>query len=91
MLLWQTRRLCTAAFAHDPGRALNAKPFAVNKLRQQAARFDERRLRAAYAGLARLDADLKGGSKLAYESPYLALQRWVLDTCNALPGVDPRA
>lgn len=91
MLLWQTRRLCTAAFAHDPGRALNAKPFAVNKLRQQAARFDERRLRAAYAGLARLDADLKGGSKLAYESPYLALQRWVLDTCQALPAVDPRA
>ncbi|MCA9685525.1 MAG: hypothetical protein KC457_25325, partial [Myxococcales bacterium] len=90
MLLWQTRRLCTVAFARDPAEALNMKPFAVAKLRQQAARFDERRLRAAYAGLARLDADLKGGSKLAYESPYMALQRWILDTCQALPGVDER-
>lgn len=91
MLLWQTRRLCTVKFARDPAAALNIKPFAVRKLQDQAANFDEPRLRAAYAGLARLDSDLKGGSKLAYESPYLALQRWVLDTCAALPGVDPRA
>ncbi len=88
MLLWQTRRLCTVKFARNPAEALNVKPFAVRKLQQQAANFDERRLRAAYAGLARLDGDLKGGSKLAYESPYIALQRWVLDTCDALPGVD---
>lgn len=90
MLLWQTRRLCTVKFARDPAAALGIKPFAVRKLEEQAAGFDERRLRAAYAGLARLDADLKGGSKLAYESPYMAIQRWVLDTCLALPGVDPR-
>jgi DNA polymerase-3 subunit delta len=90
MLLWQIRRLCTVKFARDPAGALGIKPFAVRKLEEQAAGFDERRLRAAYAGLARLDADLKGGSKLAYESPYMALQRWVLDTCSALPGVDPR-
>lgn len=90
MLLWQTRRLCTVKFARDPATALGVKPFAIRKLEEQAAGFDERRLRAAYAGLARLDADLKGGSKLAYESPYMALQRWVLDTCSALPGVDPR-
>ena len=92
MLLWQTRRLCTVAFARDPAEALlkaQGQPRRA-KLRQQAARFDERRLRAAYAGLARLDADLKGGSKLAYESPYMALQRWILDTCQALPGVDER-
>ncbi|MFO7561300.1 MAG: DNA polymerase III subunit delta [Enhygromyxa sp.] len=88
MLLWQTRRLCTVKFARDPAGALNMKPFAVRKLQQQAANFDEHRLRAAYAGLARLDSDLKGGSKLAYESPYMALQRWILDTCDALPGVD---
>jgi DNA polymerase-3 subunit delta len=88
MLLWQTRRLCTVKFARDPAEALNMKPFAIRKLQQQAANFDEQRLRAAYAGLARLDSDLKGGSKLAYESPYMALQRWVLDTCDALPGVD---
>ncbi|PRP90541.1 DNA polymerase III subunit delta [Enhygromyxa salina] len=90
LLLWQTRRLCTVKFARDPAAALNSKPFAVRKLQQQASGFDERRLRAAYAGLARLDADLKGGSKLAYESPFIALQRWVLDTCGALPDVDPR-
>jgi DNA polymerase III subunit delta len=88
MLLWQTRRLCTVKFARDPADALNMKPFAIRKLQQQAAGFDEQRLRAAYAGLARLDSDLKGGSKLAYESPYMALQRWVLDTCDALPAVD---
>lgn len=91
MLLWQLRRLCVVKFAHDPADALNMKPFALRKLQQQAAGFDERQLRAAYAGLARLDSDLKGGSKLAYESPYMALQRWIMDTVNALPGVDPLA
>lgn len=90
MLLWHSRRLCTVKFATNPAEALNIKPFAVRKLQQQAASFDERRLRAAYAGLARLDSDFKGGSKLAYESPFMALQRWVLDTCGALPSVDPR-
>ena len=91
MLLWQTRRLCTIKFAPDGGDALNLKGFGLRKLQDQARGFDERRLRAAYAGLARLDHDLKGGSKLAYESPYIALQRWVLDTCGALPQVDPLA
>lgn len=90
MLLWQTRRLATVKFAANPARALGLKPYALRKLEDQVRQFDERRLRAAYAGLARLDADLKGGSKLAYESPYMALQRWILDTCQALPGVDPR-
>ncbi len=90
MLLWQLRRLCTVAFAPDPAGALGVKPFAVRKLQDQVRSFDEPRLRAAYAGLAKLDSDLKGGSKLAYESPYMALQRWVLDTCRVLPGVDPR-
>lgn len=90
MLLWQIRRLCVVKFARDPASALGIKPFAVRKLEEQAGSFDERRLRAAYAGLARLDGDLKGGSKLAYETPYMALQRWVLDTCQVLPGVDPR-
>jgi DNA polymerase-3 subunit delta len=89
MLLWQTRRLCTIKFAPDGGDALNLRGFGLRKLQDQARGFDERRLRAAYAGLARLDGDLKGGSKLAYESPYMALQRWVLDTCGALPSVDP--
>jgi DNA polymerase-3 subunit delta len=89
MLLWQTRRLCTIKFSPDGGDALNLKGFGLRKLQDQARGFDERRLRAAYAGLARLDSDLKGGSKLAYESPYIALQRWVLDTCGALPQVDP--
>lgn len=88
MLLWQLRRLCVVKFARNPADALNMKPFALRKLQQQAGGFDERALRAAYAGLARLDSDLKGGSKLAYESPYIALQRWIMDTCQALPSVD---
>jgi DNA polymerase III delta subunit len=65
-------------------------PFIVTKLRQQAAQLDERRLRRAHAGLARLDLDLKGGSTVAAESPRLALERWVLDLCDGLPGTDPR-
>jgi DNA polymerase-3 subunit delta len=90
MLLWHMRRLFVVREAADPARALNLRPFALRKLSEQAARLDEQRLRKAYSGLARLDHDLKGGSKLAYESPYLVLQRWVLDVCGALPGTDAR-
>ncbi|MCY1007290.1 hypothetical protein OV079_17350 [Nannocystis pusilla] len=65
-------------------------PFLVRGLEAQARGFSEPRLRSAYAALVRLDQDLKGGSHVAYASPYLALQRWILDTCRALPGVDAR-
>jgi DNA polymerase-3 subunit delta len=80
----------------DPGQAMRLLGMLLWQTRQQCTTAFARpgpanhRLRAAYAGLARLDSDLKGGSKLAYESPYMALQRWILDVCQALPGVDPR-
>lgn len=65
-------------------------PFIARGIEAQARGFDDARLRSAYAALVRLDQDLKGGSHVAYATPYLALQRWILDTCRALPGVDPR-
>ncbi|MBL9102115.1 MAG: DNA polymerase III subunit delta [Myxococcales bacterium] len=65
-------------------------PFLQRQYEQQARGFSEGRLRTAYAALVRLDSDLKGGSAAAYASPYMAIQRWILDTCAAMPGVDPR-
>jgi DNA polymerase-3 subunit delta len=70
--------------------AAGVPPFVARKLRAQVQRFDERRLRLAYAGLARLDSDLKGGSPVAARSPRLALERWILDVCGGVPGTDPR-
>ncbi len=90
-MLTRQIRLIFAAKFHNQTRGLEGqKPFIVRKLQEQARGFDSHRLRAAYSGLARLDHDLKGGSRVAYASPYLALQRWILDTCGALHGVDPR-
>lgn len=66
-------------------------PFLIRKTEEQARGFSMSRLRAAYAGLVRLDSDLKGGSQVATASPYMALQRWILETCEALPGVESRA
>jgi DNA polymerase-3 subunit delta len=91
MLVWQTRRLIVAATARDPASALGIKPFAVGKLVEQARNFDLDLLTRAHAGLARLDDDLKGGSRLTANVPYLALQRWILDTCSALPSTSPRS
>jgi len=90
MLLWHMRRLFVVVSAEDPAKALGLRPFALRKLESQARTLGEARLRLAYAGLARLDRDLKGGSKLAYESPYLVMQRWVMDVCGVLPHVAPR-
>lgn len=94
MLLRQIRMVFGAKAAKgDVASVLGVPPFIARKYEQQARRVGEDRLRAAYRGLARLDAEFKGGepgSKLAYESPYLVLQRWILDTCDALPGVEPR-
>lgn len=91
MLTRQIRLIFTARV--NPGRVAEATklpPFLIRPLEAQARGFDESRLRSAYAALVRLDHDLKGGSYVAYASPYMALQRWILDTCRALPGVDPR-
>ena len=91
MLIRQIRILMIARA--NPGRVgevAGLPPFLIRKVEEQAAGFSLGRLRAAYAGLARLDSDLKGGSAIAYASPYMALQRWILEVCDALPGVEPR-
>ncbi len=91
MLIRQIRLVFTAKMAPgDVEAATGLPPFVARKLARQAERFDERKLRAAYAGLARLDRDLKGGSKLAQKSPHMALQRWILEVCEALPGIERR-
>lgn len=94
MLIRQLRLVFTAkAAGANPariGQVAGVPPFVAKKLAAQARGFDEDRLRRAYAGLARLDKDLKGGSFSVTKSPYLALQRWILDVCNALPRVAPR-
>lgn len=94
MLIRQLRLVFAARMAGDNGGSIEAvtgvPPFVARKLAGQARRFDEPRLRRAYAALARFDRDLKGGSYSVVRAPYLALQRWILDVCGALPGVAPR-
>ncbi len=91
-LLTRQIRLVMSAKANEGrySQVADVPPFLVRKIESQARGFSMQRLQAAYAGLARLDYDLKGGSHIAYRAPYLALQRWILETCGALPGVDPR-
>lgn len=89
MLLWQTRRLLAVAAKASP-EDLGIKPFVFNKLRPQAQAIGVNRLMKMHRALLRLDQDLKGGSSLAYASPLISLQRWVLEACDALPGVPPR-
>jgi DNA polymerase-3 subunit delta len=94
MLIRQIRLVFVArAAGGDPtriGQRAGVPPFVAKKLAGQARGFDEPRLRRAYAGLARLDRDLKGGSYATVRAPYAALQRWILDVCEALPGTAPR-
>lgn len=91
MLTRQIRLIFTAKVnAGRVAEATKLPPFLARQLESQARGFNEARLRTAYASLVRLDQDLKGGSHVAYASPFMALQRWILDTCRALPGVDPR-
>ncbi len=93
MLIRQIRLVFTAKYAPHPREIASrckVPPFIAQKLAAQADGFDEARLRRAYAGLARLDRDLKGGSVVTSKSPYLALQRWILDVCQAMPGAAGR-
>jgi DNA polymerase III subunit delta len=94
MLIRQLRLVFLArACGAEPSRieqAAGVPSFVARKLAQQARGFDEARLRTAYAGLARLDRDLKGGAHTVARAPYMALQRWILDVCSALQGVAPR-
>jgi DNA polymerase-3 subunit delta len=64
--------------------------FVARKLVDQARGFSLPRLRDAFAALVRLDGDIKGGSFVASKSPELAVERWILDACAALPGVARR-
>jgi DNA polymerase-3 subunit delta len=88
MLVRQVRLVFTAKASGIA--ASGVPPFVARKLEAQARRWSEDRLRRALAGLARLDRDLKGGSPTVARAPYLALQRWILDACDALPGTNPR-
>ena len=92
MLIRQIRLVFAARFAG--GGSIEAiagvPPFVARKLAAQARGFPERRLRRAFSGLARMDRDLKGGSAAVARAPYLALQRWVLDACNAMPSAAAR-
>ncbi len=94
MLIRQLRLVFTAkAAGGNPariGQVAGVPPFVAKKLAAQARGFDEDRLRRAYAGLARLDKDLKGGAFSVTKSPYLGLQRWILDVCDSMPRVASR-
>ena len=89
MLTRQIRMIYTAKVG-GPGAFGSMPSFVTRQFETQARGFSEARLRSAYAALVRLDSDLKGGSYVAYATPFMALQRWILDTCRALPGVDAR-
>lgn len=88
MLVRQVRLVFTAKVSGIA--AAGVPPFVARKLEAQARRWTEARLSRALSGLARLDRDLKGGSPAVARAPYLALQRWILDACDALPGTNPR-
>ncbi|MCB9712620.1 MAG: DNA polymerase III subunit delta [Myxococcales bacterium] len=94
MLIRQVRLVFSARMAGRGHGAIEAvtgvPPFVARKLAGQAQRFDEARLRRAYAGLARFDRDLKGGAHSVVKAPYLALQRYILDVCAALPDTAAR-
>ena len=91
MLIRQMRLVFAARMAGgNIEEVTGVPPFVARKLAGQARRFDETRLRRAYAALCRFDRDLKGGSYSVVRAPYAALQRWLLDVCGSLPGVAPR-
>jgi DNA polymerase-3 subunit delta len=94
MLARQLRLLLVAHGAglrsSDFERAAGVPPFVARKLLDQARRFSEPRLRRAFAALVRLDGDLKGGSFVVSKEAELGCERWILEACNALPGVERR-
>ncbi len=94
MLIRQMRLVFAARMAGRGRGAIEAVTgvpgFVARKLASQAQRFDEVRLRRAYAALARFDRDLKGGAHSVVKAPYLGLQRWILDVCGALPETAAR-
>jgi DNA polymerase-3 subunit delta len=65
-------------------------PFLAQKVVEQARQFSAPRLHRAFAALARLDGDLKGGSHVTQKAPSIAIERWILEACDALVAVAPR-
>jgi DNA polymerase-3 subunit delta len=97
LLAMLARQLRLLLVAHGAGlrasdfeRAAGVPPFVARKLLDQARRFSEERLRRAFAALVRLDGDLKGGSFVVSKAAELGMERWILEACNALPGVARR-
>jgi len=91
LLTRHIRMLYTAAVSGTA--ALDVPPFIASKYDAQLRNFDAARLEVAFTGLCSIDAQLKGGTRARYvasKSALLTLQRWVLDTCGALPGTAPR-
>jgi DNA polymerase III subunit delta len=97
LLAMLARQLRMLLVAHGCGlrsgeleRAASLPPFIARKMIDQAKRFSVERLHRAFAALVRLDGDLKGGSFVVSREAQLGLERWILEACNALPGVAPR-
>lgn len=65
-------------------------PFVARKLVDQARQFGPDRLRRAFGALVRLDGDLKGGSFVVSRAAELALERWILESCDAVAGIARR-
>lgn len=76
--------------AAEVASAAGVPPFIASKLVEQARQFGPDRLRRAFAALVRLDGDLKGGSYVVNHAPELALERWILESCDALGAVARR-
>lgn len=97
LLAMLARQLRLLMVAHGTGLkpaalegAAGVPGFVARKLVDQARGFSLPRLRRAFAALVRLDGDVKGGSFVASKSPELAVERWILEACEALPGVARR-
>lgn len=97
LLAMLARQLRLLMQTHDAGlrtsdveAQLGVPSFVARKLVEQARGFSLPRLRRAFAALVRLDGDLKGGSFVGSKSPELLVERWILEACDALPGVARR-
>lgn len=91
LLVRHVRLLYTAQSVGVGG--LDLPPFIARKYEAQVQNFDARRLQAAFVGLSKIDAQIKGGTRdryVASRSALLVLQRWVLDTCGVLAGTPAR-
>jgi DNA polymerase-3 subunit delta len=95
MLIRHVRLLFAAHAVGGRPQSISAQtgvpPFVATRLAAQVRGWNETDLRGAFAGLERLDRDIKGGSLAVARAPYVALQRWILEVCGGLPGASARA